>query len=57
MMRLGFLVSPPLVGVVADATSLRWGLLIVPLSGLLVVLLAGVLPRRPPPTERIVAAG
>ena len=57
MMRLGFLLSPPLVGVMADATSLRWGLLIVPVSGLLVVLLAGVLPRRPRPTERIVGSG
>ena len=57
MMRIGFLLSPPLVGVVADATSLRWGLLIVPLSGLLVVVLAGVLPRRPPPRERTVGTG
>ncbi|MCF2130354.1 MFS transporter [Strepomyces sp. STD 3.1] len=47
LMRLGFLLSPPVVGLVADATSLRVGLLVVPLAGLLVLLLAGVLqPRR-----------
>ncbi|MEU6291222.1 MFS transporter [Streptomyces sp. NPDC046988] len=47
LMRLGFLLSPPVVGLVADATSLREGLLVVPLAGLLVLLLAGVLqPRR-----------
>ncbi|MFJ4233447.1 MFS transporter [Cellulosimicrobium cellulans] len=49
LMRLGFLLSPPIVGLVADATSLRTGLLVLPLAGLVVVLLAGVLaPRRPP---------
>ncbi|MFF2268076.1 MFS transporter [Cellulosimicrobium cellulans] len=49
LMRLGFLLSPPIVGLVADATSLRAGLLVLPLAGLVVVLLAGVLaPRRPP---------
>ncbi|WP_197322105.1 MFS transporter [Saccharomonospora sp. NB11] len=43
LMRVGFLVSPPLVGLVADATTLRTGLCVVPLAGLLVVALAGVL--------------
>ncbi|MCO7275066.1 MFS transporter [Cellulosimicrobium cellulans] len=43
LMRLGFLLSPPIVGLVADATSLRAGLLVLPLAGLVVVLLAGVL--------------
>lgn len=47
LMRLGFLLSPPLVGLIADATALRYGLLIVPIAGLLVVLLAGVLSGRP----------
>ncbi|MDI3403642.1 MFS transporter [Streptomyces cavernicola] len=48
LMRLGFLVSPPAVGAVADATSLRAGLLVVPLAGLLALGLAGVLrPRQP----------
>lgn len=46
MMRVGFLLSPPVVGLIADATSLRVGLLLVPVSGLLVVLLSQVLPRR-----------
>ncbi|WP_226356432.1 MULTISPECIES: MFS transporter [unclassified Pseudonocardia] len=47
LMRVGFLVSPPVVGLVADATSLRVGLLVVPVAGLVVVLVAGVLsPRR-----------
>ncbi|CAM3785508.1 MFS transporter [Occultella aeris] len=43
LMRLGFLLSPPLVGLMADATSLRVGLLIVPVAGLVVVGQAGVL--------------
>ncbi|WP_217169106.1 MFS transporter [Streptomyces sp. AC512_CC834] len=46
LMRLGFLLSPPVVGLVADATSLRVGLLVVPLAGLLVLLCAGVLRSR-----------
>ncbi|MFE9290145.1 MFS transporter [Streptomyces olivaceus] len=47
LMRLGFLLSPPVVGLVADASSLRVGLLVVPFAGVLVLLLAGVLgPRR-----------
>lgn len=46
LMRVGFLLSPPIVGAIADATSLRAGLLVVPLAGLVVVLLAGVLSPR-----------
>ena len=47
LMRLGFLLSPPAVGAVADATSLRVGLTVIPIGGLLVIVLAGVLqPRR-----------
>lgn len=46
LMRVGFLLSPPIVGAIADATSLRVGLLVVPLASLAVVLLAGVLNRR-----------
>ncbi|MEU0739004.1 MFS transporter [Streptomyces sp. NPDC006134] len=46
LMRLGFLLSPPAVGLVADATTLRLGLLVVPLAGALVILLAGVLRTR-----------
>jgi MFS family permease len=48
LMRLGFLLSPPVVGAIADAQGLRTGLLVVPAAGLLVIILAGVLqPRRP----------
>ncbi|MGW0853943.1 MFS transporter [Streptomyces sp. NPDC002690] len=46
LMRLGFLLSPPVVGLIADATSLRVGLLVVPLAGVLTVLLSGVLRSR-----------
>lgn len=46
LMRIGFLLSPPIVGLVADATSLRVGLLVIPLAGLIVVSLAGVLAAR-----------
>lgn len=46
LMRLGFLLSPPIVGLIADATELRFGLLIVPLAGVAVILLAGVLQKR-----------
>jgi MFS family permease len=46
LMRLGFLLSPPLVGLVADSVSLRAALLIVPVVGVVVILAAGVLPRR-----------
>lgn len=46
LMRLGFLLSPPVVGLISDATSLRVALLVVPLAGLAVVLAAGVLAGR-----------
>ncbi|MFF1253825.1 MFS transporter [Pseudarthrobacter sp. NPDC058329] len=46
LMRLGFLLSPPIVGAIADNTSLRTGLLVVPLAGLLVLLASPVLPKR-----------
>jgi MFS family permease len=48
LMRLGFLVSPPVVGFVADTVSLRAGLVVVPLAGLLTVALASVLAGRAP---------
>ncbi|RYV52732.1 MFS transporter [Pengzhenrongella frigida] len=57
MMRIGFLLSPPLVGLIADATTLRIGLLIVPLAGLLVVALAGALPARRVATSARAGAG
>lgn len=46
LLRLGFLVSPPIVGFIADVSALRYGLLVVPLAGLLVVLFAPVLATR-----------
>ncbi|MEU3730886.1 MFS transporter [Streptomyces sp. NPDC033538] len=46
LMRLGFLLSPPIVGLVADAASLRAGLLVVPLAGVLVLACSGVLQSR-----------
>ena len=53
LMRLGFLLSPPLVGLIADQAGLRVGLLSIPVAGLLVALLAGVLEGR----RRQVAGG
>lgn len=46
LMRVGFLGAPLIVGVVADATSLRAGLLTVPVAGAALVVLAGVLGSR-----------
>ena len=40
LMRVGFVSSPPVVGLIADATSLRVGLLVVPVAGVTVMLLA-----------------
>jgi MFS family permease len=37
LLRVGFLLSPPVVGVLADASSLRVGLLLVPIAGVAVV--------------------
>jgi MFS family permease len=43
LLRVGFLVSPPVVGAIADASSLRFGLLVVPVAGLLVMVSSHVL--------------
>lgn len=51
LMRLGFVGAPPLVGMIADATSLRMGLIVVPVAGLAVAAAAGVLSGRRPPTR------
>jgi MFS family permease len=51
LMRIGFFGAPLIVGVVADATSLRVGLLAVPVAGVLVIMLAGALSVRPRPTR------
>lgn len=46
LLRLAFLISPPLVGAIADVTSLRLGLAIVPLMGVTVIVLAGAMSPR-----------
>lgn len=46
LMRLGFLLSPPVVGAVADAAGLRVGLLVIPLAGLVVLAASPVLTGR-----------
>ncbi|RBL98789.1 MFS transporter [Glutamicibacter soli] len=46
LMRLGFLLSPPLVGFIAQAFSLRAGLLVVPAAGVIVLLCSPVLNAR-----------
>jgi MFS family permease len=43
LMRVGFVLAPVIVGAIADAISLRAGLLTVPVGGLVIVALAGVL--------------
>jgi MFS family permease len=44
LLRIGFLLSPPLIGVLADATSLRVALLAVVGAGLGALLLGRALP-------------
>lgn len=46
LMRIGFLCTPPLVGVISDATELRVALSLVPVAGLVIATLAGVLSSR-----------
>ncbi|MDY5148110.1 MFS transporter [Actinotignum sanguinis] len=43
LMRIGFLVSPPIVGMVADSFGLRTGLCVVPFAGITVLLLSWTL--------------
>ena len=45
LLRIGFLLSPPLIGVLADATSLRVALLTVVLAGLGALFLGSSLPK------------
>jgi MFS family permease len=47
LLRIGFLVSPPLIGALADAISLRFALLAVVLAGLGALVLGRTLPGRP----------
>jgi len=48
LMRLAFLVAPPLVGMIADASSIRVGLLVSLTGGVVVLVLAFVMPRAIP---------
>jgi MFS family permease len=48
LLRLGFLLSPPFVGYIAETQSLRAGLLVAPVAALVAVLLAGFLEKRRP---------
>lgn len=50
-LRIGFLVSPPIVGAIADEVSLRAALVGVPLAGLATVLLAPAVRARAPSPE------
>lgn len=43
MMRLGFLATPPLIGLVADAVGLRWAFAVPAALGVLAVVFAGLL--------------
>lgn len=52
LMRVAFLISPPVVGAISDVTSLRVGLLVVPLAGILVLVFSPVLSARPARTIR-----
>ncbi len=47
LLRLGFLLSPPFVGFIADTVSLQAGLLVAPVAGLVAFALAGVLEKKP----------
>lgn len=51
LMRIGFFGAPLVVGIIADATSLRVGLLSVPVAGLVVMALAGALSARRRPAR------
>lgn len=50
LLRLGFLLSPPFVGFVAETQSLAVGLLVAPVAALVAMLLAGFLAARDPRT-------
>ncbi len=46
LLRLGFLASPPIIGLLSENIGLQHALLVVPASGIVVLLLSGVLSRR-----------
>ncbi len=53
LMRVGFVVSPPLVGALGDAFGLRAGLAVVPVLAVGTILVAGVLRGRTAPTADV----
>lgn len=52
LMRLGFFAGPPLIGIVGDTVSLRWALVVVPITALVALALTPALtpPRNARPT-------
>ncbi|MGP3968946.1 MFS transporter [Streptomyces sp. 6N223] len=46
LLRIGFLTGPPVIGLIADASSIRLGLVLVPVSGLVILLTSGILDAR-----------
>lgn len=52
LMRLGFFAGPPLIGIVGDTVSLRWALIVVPITALIALALTPALtpPRNARPT-------
>lgn len=46
LMRVGYLATPPVIGVIADNASLRAGLIVLPVAGLIVMLTAYALPTK-----------
>ena len=46
LLRIGYLGAPPLIGFIADSTSLRMGMVVLPAIGIIVILTAGILPNR-----------
>lgn len=46
LMRIGNLATPPLIGLIADAASIRAGLLLLPIAGIIVILFSGTLPNK-----------
>lgn len=48
LMRLGFFAGPPLIGIVGDQVSLRWALIVVPITAVIALLL---MPALTPPKD------
>jgi hypothetical protein len=51
LLRIGFLLGPPVIGLIADASSIRLGLVLVPLGGLIILLTSGILDARRTPDQ------